>query len=96
MAFFWCLSVSAFAVEGTPVRRGGDSLTNGIPGSGTLKLVEIEAWLNKPENHKTLEVELPPALQVGKSQVYVPADNLSIPPSDLGGDQRALLLRRAA
>ena len=55
VAIFWCLSVSAFAVEGTPVRLGGDSLTNGIPGSGTLKLVEIEAWLDKPEHHKTLE-----------------------------------------
>ena len=60
---------------GTPVRLGSDSLTNGIPGSGTLKLVEIEAWLAKPENQKSLEIELPPALQIGKSQVYIPADN---------------------
>ena len=67
--------VPVFAVEGTPVRLGGGSLIGGIPGSGPLKLAEVEAWLNKPENHVTLEVELPPALQIGKSQVYIPADN---------------------
>ena len=67
--------VSVFAVEGTPVRLGGGSLIGGIPGSGPLKLAEVDAWLNKPENHVTLEVELPPALQIGKSQVYIPADN---------------------
>ena len=85
VAFFSFLSLPAFAVEGTPVRLGSDSLTSGIPGSGTLKLVEIEAWLAKPENHKTLEIELPPALQIGKSQVYIPADNpLTIAKIELG------------
>ncbi len=80
-----CLSLSAFAVEGTKVRLGLDSLTNGIPGFGALRLVEVDAWLNKPENHKTLEVELPPALQIGKSQVYIPADNpLTLAKIELG------------
>ena len=75
VAFLSCLSGSAFAFEGSPIRLGSDSLTIGIPGSGTLKMVEVEAWLNKPENHQSLDIELPPALQIGKSQVYIPADN---------------------
>ena len=75
VAFLSCLSGSAFAFEGSPIRLGSDSLTSGIPGSGTLKMVEVEAWLNKPENHQSLDIELPPALQIGKSQVYIPADN---------------------
>lgn len=76
---------STFAIEGNPVRLGSDSLTNGIPGSGTLKLVEVEAWLNKPQNHKSLEIELPPGLQVGKSQIYIPADNpLTLAKIELG------------
>ncbi len=74
-ALFLSLSASVFAVEGTQVRLGLDSLTNGIPGFGTLKMVEVETWLNAPENHQALEIELPPALQIGKSQVYIPADN---------------------
>jgi cytochrome c peroxidase len=85
IAFFACFSVSVLAVEGTPVRLGSDSLTKGIPGTGALKWVEIEAWLAKSENHKTLEIELPPALQIGVSQVYIPADNpLTLAKIELG------------
>ncbi len=65
----------AFAADGNPVRLGEGALTGGIPGAGPLKLAEVETWLNNPDNHKPLEVELPPALQIGKSQVYIPADN---------------------
>ena len=69
------VNTSAFAVDGTPVRLGAGALTGGIPGSGPLKSTEVEAWLSNPENHATLQVELPPALQVGKSQIYIPSDN---------------------
>ncbi len=69
------VSTSAFAVEGTPVRLGGGALTGGISGSGSLTLTQVETWLSNPENHLPLDVELPPALQIGKSQIYIPADN---------------------
>lgn len=68
-------NLPALAVDGQPVRLGGGALTGGIPGSGALKLAEVETWLSNPENHLPLEVELPPALQVGKSQMYIPTDN---------------------
>ena len=51
------------------VKLPDDTLVEGIPGKGELTLKEIEAFLAKPENHKELEVVLPPGLDLGVSQI---------------------------
>jgi cytochrome c peroxidase len=57
------LSRPVFAVEAPSVSKAmlgpGSGLTKGIPGSGPLKLAEIEAWLANPANHVTLQIVLP-------------------------------------
>jgi len=57
------------AGKSNKVKLGSPELTAGIPGEGPLKLAEIEAWLNDPRNHETLEIELPLGLAAGASQV---------------------------
>ena len=46
-----------------------DSLTAGLPGTGTLTAAEIAKWLADPKNHETLDIELPAGLALGKSQI---------------------------
>ena len=58
------------------VLLGSPELTAGIPGEGTLTNDQIQAWLEKPENHQLLEIVLPLGLQAGSSQVQGIADNL--------------------
>lgn len=48
---------------------GSPDLTGGIPGSGPLKVGEIEAWLADPKNTATLDVELPLGLSAGQQQI---------------------------
>ena len=49
------------------VQLPSDELFAGIPGSdGPLKIEEIKTWLDKPENHEVLEIELPLGLNTGK------------------------------
>ncbi len=55
---------------------GSPELTAGIPGDGPLKLEQVQAWLEKSENHLPLEIVLPLGLAVGSSQVQGIADNL--------------------
>ena len=55
--------------EGGKVMLGSPELTAGIPGEGPLKMSEVEAWLNDPRNHETLDFELPLGLAAGMSQV---------------------------
>lgn len=51
------------------VMLGSPELTAGIPGEGSLKTAEIEAWLADPKNHEVLEIELPVGLSAGIGQV---------------------------
>ncbi|MFV2067288.1 MAG: cytochrome c peroxidase, partial [Pirellulales bacterium] len=55
--------VTAKVMLGTP------GLTAGIPGDGPLDVAEIEAWLQRDENHVPLEIELPMGLSAGKEQI---------------------------
>lgn len=58
------------------VLLGSPELTAGIPGEGALASDQIQAWLEKPENHVPLEIVLPLGLMAGTSQVQGIADNL--------------------
>jgi len=82
MTFFHSLRHSAFcatvavaavlpssAARAEKVLLPNDSLTAGLPGTGTLTVAEIAKWLANPKNHETLEVELPAGLAAGKSQI---------------------------
>lgn len=55
---------------------GSPELTAGIPGEGSLTSDQIQAWLEKPDNHVPLEIVLPMGLMAGTSQVQGIADNL--------------------
>jgi cytochrome c peroxidase len=55
---------------------GSPELTAGIPGEGPLTADQIQAWLEKPENHAPLEIVLPMGLMAGSKQVQGIADNL--------------------
>ena len=43
---------------GNEVVLGDPALTAGIPGDGPLSVAQIQAWLDAPENHVPLKVEL--------------------------------------
>lgn len=64
------LAKSAEVILGSP------ELTAGIPGEGPLTAEQIQAWLEKPENHVPLEIVLPMGLMAGSKQVQGIADNL--------------------
>lgn len=64
------------ATVSAEVQLGSPELTAGIPGDGALTSDQIQAWLEKPENHQPLEIVLPIGLQAGSSQVQGIADNL--------------------
>lgn len=51
------------------VLLGTDELTSGISGKGALSVADVKAWLDKTENHQTLEVELPFGLSAGAGQI---------------------------
>lgn len=57
------------------VTLGSADLTAGIPGEGPLTIAQIQAWLDNPANHATLEVELPKGLAAGAQAIRIPADN---------------------
>jgi cytochrome c peroxidase len=63
-------AAAAAATESKPVSHkvvlGSPELTAGIPGDGPLSVAEIRAWLDRPENHETLEVTLPFGLSLGR------------------------------
>ena len=56
-------------VASSKVLLGSPELTGGIPGEGPLKTEEIQAWLDDPENHTPLDVELPVGLSAGKALI---------------------------
>ncbi len=53
----------------TVVELGSPELTAGIPGSGTLTLEEIKAWLDQAENHVELDVQLPLGLKAAADNI---------------------------
>lgn len=66
---------AAGAAEPQEFTLGEPSLTAGIPGSGSLTPEQIEAWLEDPDNHVSLEVRLPPGLAATSNTIFIPADN---------------------
>lgn len=60
---------AAPAKESAKVLLGSPGLTEGIPGSGALSAKEIQAWLSDAKNHASLDIELPPGLASGASQI---------------------------
>jgi cytochrome c peroxidase len=48
---------------------GDPSLTAGIPGDGPLTDEQIRAWIEKPENHEPLQIELPVGLSLAAAQI---------------------------
>jgi cytochrome c peroxidase len=64
------------ATVSAEVLLGSPELTGGIPGEGPLTAEQIQAWLEKPENHAPLEIVLPMGLMAGSKQVQGIADNL--------------------
>ncbi len=61
--------------DSATVVLGSAELTAGIPGEGPLSVAEIQAWLDKPENHVPLDIELPVGLSAGKALVQGIEDN---------------------
>lgn len=57
------------AAEPTSVLLGGNELTAGIPGTGTLKLEQIQTWLADKKNHEVLAPTLPLGLATGQLQI---------------------------
>lgn len=57
------------AKQSNKVTLGSPELTAGIPGSGPLKMEELQAWLDDPKNHEVLEIELPLGLSAGANQI---------------------------
>ena len=51
------------------VTLGVSDLTSGIPGGGPLTVEDIQAWLDRPENHRVLDVKLPMGLDKGQSAI---------------------------
>ena len=76
-AILVCLVVlsTAGASHAETVVLGSDDLTTGIPGDGPLTLEQATKWFSDPDNHKTLEVELPSNLAAGSSSLNIPEDN---------------------
>jgi cytochrome c peroxidase len=69
------IATAADAPKTEKVRLGTSELTAGIPGIGKLRAEELKAWLAKPANHVTLEVELPPGLALGAAGIKIPENN---------------------
>ena len=61
--------------DGPPVLGGENDLLTGIPGSGPLKLDEIDAWLTAPTHHMVLEYSIAKGLDAATANVFVPEDN---------------------
>jgi cytochrome c peroxidase len=57
------------------VLLGVDELYVGIPGDGSLTLVDVDHWFEDPKKNEVLDFELPLGLAAGASQVQGVADN---------------------
>jgi cytochrome c peroxidase len=56
-------------LEPQKVLLGAPELLAGIPGKGPVTVAEIENWLDDPDNHASLDIELPMWLKPGAGQV---------------------------
>ncbi len=54
---------------------GSNDLLTGIPGSGPLKLDDVEAWLTEPRNHLELDYKIADGMDAAKANIFVPEDN---------------------
>jgi len=63
------LSVLPCRAQETVVLGEEDSLTSGIPGTGSLTLEQVQTWLADPANHAELTVRLPMGLNLGETQI---------------------------
>ncbi len=61
--------------EMVSIKLGDPSLTAGIPGEGDLTVEQIKAWLDNPENHKSIKPILPLGLDKGAGQEKGLAEN---------------------
>lgn len=62
-------SPSAGGAEADTVLLGSGDLLTGIPGTGPLKLQEVQAWLAEGQNHRHLKITLPLGLAAGASTI---------------------------
>jgi len=60
---------------GETVRLGEGDFLTGIPGSGVLKLDEVQKWLANPANHQELSPVLPLGLSSGQQSITGLKDN---------------------
>jgi cytochrome c peroxidase len=74
LGLMFCLLLAKVPAAET-VLLGTGQLANGVPGTGPLTLEQVKQWLADPKNHAELNVELPPALAVGKDALFIPEDN---------------------
>lgn len=58
----------------TTATLGSTELATSIPGSGPLRIEELNAWLNEPSVHEPLDVSLPKHLNENAT-VVIPSDN---------------------
>ena len=63
------------AAESAVLDLSGDRVHSGIGDDDKLTLEEIKAFLDDPENHAPLSVELPVGLSTGRSSIYIPENN---------------------
>jgi len=61
--------------ESDRVVLGDPELTAGVPGVGLLTADALDAWLNNPANHQTLQVQLPAGLDAAQANIYIPENN---------------------
>jgi cytochrome c peroxidase len=82
--FYGRISLSILAIlaaapligaEPITVKLPDPTLTAGVPGTGKLTPEQVKTWLEKPENHAPLAVELSLGLAAGKDEIKIPADN---------------------
>lgn len=57
------------------VQLGDPALTAGISGDGPISKSDLVNWLERPENHAELQVDLPLGLSSASAQIFIPADN---------------------
>lgn len=80
-----CGALTAPVSAGQPIVLGGPELAAGIPGEGELTVAQIRSWLADSSRHETLEVLLPPGLDLAQSAIVIPEDNpLTIAKIELG------------
>jgi cytochrome c peroxidase len=65
---------SSFAADEVVLGEPNELLT-GVPGSGPLKMDEVEAWLTEPKNHMELEFKIAQGMDAAKANIFVPEDN---------------------